>query len=121
MRRRSEQREPAVRQYGVVMSRNFYLLLAGCCSVLFGGVRAGAAAAGARIELQRTDVSFRNEVQRAIDRGIVWLREHQNTNGSWSTPDQPAVTALALAACHFSFQPDRSAACWITSCKPELL
>ena len=99
MTRSSEQRSGPVRQYGVVMMRYFYLLMAGCCSVLFGGVRAGAAAAGARIELQRTDVSFRNEVQGAIDRGIVWLREHQNTNGSWSTPDQPAVTALALAAC----------------------
>jgi len=45
------------------------------------------------------DISFRNEVQHALDRGITWLRLNQNTNGNWSTTDQPAVTALALAAC----------------------
>jgi len=44
------------------------------------------------------DVSFRHEVQRAIDRGLVWLQASQNSNGWWSTPDQPAVTALALTA-----------------------
>ena len=51
------------------------------------------------IALARKDISFRNEVQRAIDRGLTWLEQHQQTNGCWSTPDQPAVTALALAAC----------------------
>ena len=44
------------------------------------------------------DVSFRNEVQRAIDRGLGWLRTNQNSNGWWSTPDHPAVSALALMA-----------------------
>ncbi|HEY2951617.1 MAG TPA: prenyltransferase/squalene oxidase repeat-containing protein [Verrucomicrobiae bacterium] len=45
-----------------------------------------------------TDVSFRNEVQRAIDRGLAWLQTNQNAGGWWSTPDQPAVTAMALTA-----------------------
>src|SRR5437667_12834379 len=44
------------------------------------------------------DISFRNEIQRAIDRGLTWLQTSQNSNGFWSTPDQPAVTALALMA-----------------------
>lgn len=44
------------------------------------------------------DLSFRNEIQRAIDRGLDWLEKNQNTNGYWSTPDAPAVTALALMA-----------------------
>jgi squalene-hopene/tetraprenyl-beta-curcumene cyclase len=44
------------------------------------------------------DVSFRNEIQRAIDRGIGWLQTNQDPAGYWSTPDQPAVTALALMA-----------------------
>ena len=48
--------------------------------------------------LHPADISFRNEVQHAIDQGLSWLRTHQNTNGYWSTPDQPAVTALALSA-----------------------
>lgn len=44
------------------------------------------------------DKSFRLEIQHAIDRGIRWLRENQNEQGWWSTPDHPAVTALALMA-----------------------
>ncbi|HWD20605.1 MAG TPA: prenyltransferase/squalene oxidase repeat-containing protein [Verrucomicrobiae bacterium] len=45
------------------------------------------------------DISFRHEVEHAIDHGLDWLKAHQNaTNGSWSTPDQPALTALALTA-----------------------
>jgi squalene-hopene/tetraprenyl-beta-curcumene cyclase len=45
-----------------------------------------------------TDISFRNEIQRGIDRGLLWLQANQNSNGWWSTPDHPAVTALALTA-----------------------
>jgi squalene-hopene/tetraprenyl-beta-curcumene cyclase len=44
------------------------------------------------------DVSFRNEIQRAIDKGLSWLQAKQDTNGFWSTADHPAVTALALTA-----------------------
>lgn len=45
-----------------------------------------------------TDISFRHEIQRAIHRGLSWLQSNQNSNGWWSTPDQPAITALALTA-----------------------
>jgi len=49
--------------------------------------------------LTQPDISFRHEVEHAIDHGLNWLKADQNaTNGSWSTPDQPAVTALALTA-----------------------
>lgn len=44
------------------------------------------------------DRSFAHEVQRGIDRGLAYLRSAQNSNGWWSTPDAPAVTALALTA-----------------------
>ena len=44
------------------------------------------------------DVSFRNEVEHAIDRGLEWLQKNQHTNGYWSASEQPAVTALALVA-----------------------
>src|SRR5437867_4020352 len=44
------------------------------------------------------DISFRNEIQRAIDRGLESLRARQGTNRYWSTADHPAVTALALMA-----------------------
>src|SRR5690348_10300377 len=44
------------------------------------------------------DVSFANEIKHAIDKGLDWLTANQKTNGSWSTTDHPAVTALALEA-----------------------
>jgi squalene-hopene/tetraprenyl-beta-curcumene cyclase len=44
------------------------------------------------------DASFRNEVQHAIDKGLASLQSIQNSNGYWSSPEQPAVTALALTA-----------------------
>lgn len=44
------------------------------------------------------DQSFANEVEHALSRGLTWLQANQNSNGWWSTPDQPAVTALALTA-----------------------
>jgi squalene-hopene/tetraprenyl-beta-curcumene cyclase len=53
------------------------------------------------------DLSLRNEVQRALDRGLDWLRRSQDTNGWWSTADHPAVTALALTA--FLGDPSRRA------------
>jgi squalene-hopene/tetraprenyl-beta-curcumene cyclase len=44
------------------------------------------------------DESFRNEIQLAIDRGLAWLQANQNSNGWWSSPDLPALTALPLMA-----------------------
>jgi len=44
------------------------------------------------------DLSFRNEVEHSISKGLAWLQASQNSNGWWSTPDQPAVTAIALTA-----------------------
>jgi hypothetical protein len=40
------------------------------------------------------DLSLRQEVQHAIDKGLDWLQTSQGTNGSWSSPDYPAVTGL---------------------------
>ena len=48
--------------------------------------------------LSPPDISFRNEVQHSIDLGLQWLEKNQNSNGYWSSPDQPALTALALTA-----------------------
>ena len=44
------------------------------------------------------DVSFAHEVEHALSRGLTWLQANQNSNGWWSTPDQPAITALVLTA-----------------------
>ena len=56
------------------------------------------AASPGSVPLPAGDQSYRNELQHAIDRGSSWLASNQNSNGWWSTPDQPAVTALALLA-----------------------
>ena len=44
------------------------------------------------------NLSFRNEVKLAIDKGLAWLKTQQKEDGSWSTPDHPALTALPLLA-----------------------
>lgn len=46
----------------------------------------------------RENISVRNEVHRAINRGLDWLQSNQRSNGWWSTPDHPALTGLALMA-----------------------
>ena len=57
----------------------------------------GVAAAETK-PLRPTDISFRHEIQRAIEKGNDFLKSSQNSNGWWSTPDHPSVTALALSA-----------------------
>jgi len=44
------------------------------------------------------NLSVGHEIDHAIERGLLWLSNNQNSNGWWSTPEQPAVTALALTA-----------------------
>ena len=44
------------------------------------------------------DISFANEVEHAIDRGLAFLLSSQNEAGWWSTADHPALTGLALSA-----------------------
>jgi squalene-hopene/tetraprenyl-beta-curcumene cyclase len=45
-----------------------------------------------------TPVVTPEAVRAAIERGVEWLLANQNSNGWWSTPDQPAVTGLVLTA-----------------------
>jgi squalene-hopene/tetraprenyl-beta-curcumene cyclase len=44
------------------------------------------------------NLSLRHEVRHAIEKGRAWLESKQNTNGCWSSPDHPALTALVLTA-----------------------
>jgi squalene-hopene/tetraprenyl-beta-curcumene cyclase len=46
-----------------------------------------------------------SDIEAAIERGLGFLSKAQNSNGWWSTPDQPAVTALVLTA--FNQDPKR--------------
>ena len=49
-------------------------------------------------KIHPTNVSFRHEVQRALEKGNDFLKSAQHSNGWRSTPEHPSVTALALAA-----------------------
>jgi hypothetical protein len=64
----------------------------------FIGLFAGPVAAQSPATPPDRNLSFRHEIQHTIDRGLAWLQSNQNSNGWWSTPDQPAVTALSLNA-----------------------
>lgn len=56
------------------------------------------------LRLQRaSNTSLRNEVTRAAQKGLDWLAKAQNPDGSWSSPEYPAITALGL--CAFRLQP----------------
>src|SRR5437867_975767 len=44
------------------------------------------------------NLSLRNEVRLAIDRGLSWLESQQKPEGCWSSLDHPAITALVLTA-----------------------
>jgi len=70
----------------------------GACILLVLACLQISAAEPVEPELHKPDISFRHEVQHAIDKGLAWLQSAQNTNGYWSTADQPALTALALSA-----------------------
>ncbi len=57
----------------------------------------------------KTNLSLKLEAQHAIDRGIRWLNENRHEDGYWSDPQQPAITALAVAAILRDPSRDRSA------------
>ena len=67
-------------------------------------VPAIAAAADQIVASSKTDVSFKNEVEHAIGKGLTWLAAQQKADGWWTQEEYPALTALAL----MSFQGDPS-------------
>lgn len=61
------------------------------------GVR-GQDVAQDQIPRNEENLSARNEAGIAITKGLDWLKQHQNADGSWSLNDYPALTALPLWA-----------------------
>lgn len=70
-------------------------ILALVAGVLFWAATAGQGAPALSAP-EKPDVSFRNELQASIDKGLAWLKQNQNSNGYWSSPELPALTAMAL-------------------------
>ncbi len=46
------------------------------------------------------NISFQNEVQLGITRGLAYLKAQQKPEGHWSNDEHPALTALPLMAFH---------------------
>lgn len=79
----------------ILWGATLFMAMAGC----FGGRAAEPAPAvspGAGVV--RAVASDRGALKASIDRGVHWLLSQQNSNGWWSTAEQPAVTALVLTA-----------------------
>lgn len=55
-------------------------------------------AASEPIPAKEENLSFRNEVKLAIDKGLAWLKSQQQAEGNWSNAEHPALTALPLLA-----------------------
>jgi len=47
---------------------------------------------------QPENLSLRNEVERAIDKGTAWLVTQQTPEGYWGDPKYPALTGLAVSS-----------------------
>ena len=67
---------------------------------------AASLALSASLPAQDKNVSIRQEVELAISKGLNFLKSQQDKDtGSWSLPDEPAITGLVLAA--FAGDPTR--------------
>jgi squalene-hopene/tetraprenyl-beta-curcumene cyclase len=67
-------------------------------ALLAGGLSAAAQDAVTLSTPASGNVSLRLEARHAVEKGRAWLEARQNTNGWWSSPDHPALTALVLTA-----------------------
>src|SRR4030095_10730518 len=66
--------------------------------VLTTALTLGAVAQDGPILKDPKNLSLRNEVQLAIDRGLAFLKTQQKEDGSFANPEHPALSALAVIA-----------------------
>ena len=69
-----------------------------CIAAALSALASTTFAAGEPLPRKDENLSFRNEVKIAIDKGLSWLKAQQKEDGSWSGSDNPALTALPLLA-----------------------
>lgn len=68
---------------------------------LFAAMMAASGVCAAENELlprNQANLSIRNEVEIALNKGRAWLKKQQTPEGYWSSADYPAVTGLVLTA-----------------------
>lgn len=68
------------------------------CAALIAVLLFGHASSRGADAFRPSNISLRNELSHSINRASEWLVKNQSEEGYWSTPEQPAVTALALVA-----------------------
>jgi squalene-hopene/tetraprenyl-beta-curcumene cyclase len=68
-------------------------------ALIFTVALASASSLLAQGALPDRHASLRQEIELAISRGVTFLKSKQDKDtGAWSTPDEPAITGLALTA-----------------------
>ena len=75
--------------------------LLGICSGSLAVLSHAADAPSDQVSATKAKIPVAAELQAAIDRGISYLLKSQNSNGWWSTSEQPAMTALVLTSLNF--------------------
>jgi hypothetical protein len=61
------------------------------------GVMAGRSKGGIKSALQKYNRGS-GATERSVSKGLNWLKEHQNADGSWGVANAPAMTGLATLA-----------------------
>ncbi len=69
----------------------------------------------------KADQSYKNELQRSIDKGLRFLEQSQNKEGYWLDPDHPAVTALCLMAFHSNPKKPKAEPIWVKKAYGHIL
>jgi len=72
-----------------------------CVLVVFAALMSGEMLRGNQPVLRlnmESDISLKNEVIHAIEKGLHWVLAQQDAEGFWSQREYPAISALALTA-----------------------
>ena len=84
--------------------------VAGSVAVSGALAETGTAMVSAQVPAGTLGASLSNETRAALSRGLDWLAAQQKPDGSWSNPDFPALTGLALWALARNGEPGRKPA-----------
>src|SRR4030095_2490564 len=75
-------------------------------ALCFTGTLCVEVSANEPIARRPENVSFRHEVEIAVNKALTWLKSQQQPDGSWSMAEYPALTGLPLIA--FQRAPDET-------------